>query len=245
MPTERLSMRKIRDVLRLRFESGLSERVSRALVVAQRWLRELLPPARPPWRACALALAPTSSTTGRWSAFCSRRLRPRRRRALRVEPDWHQQGNAARRGQAWHCCGRSIAHASGRVLATAGYGTFKSRLCDRRCGKAMPAPARSIRRLCRDNNQHHQPLEAGGVRPDEMKLFVAAMGASSLLSRAGAAGAEQNRRLDVFRTWAAPIISIRQSQSRPSPTSTITSGLNRSYSEFADRYGVAILPAHP
>ncbi len=27
MPTERLSMRKIRDVLRLRFESGLSERV--------------------------------------------------------------------------------------------------------------------------------------------------------------------------------------------------------------------------
>ena len=27
MPTERLSMRKIRDVLRLKFESGLSERV--------------------------------------------------------------------------------------------------------------------------------------------------------------------------------------------------------------------------
>ena len=46
MPTERLSMRKIRDVLRLKFERGERAR-DRAFYVAEQRLGELLSPARP------------------------------------------------------------------------------------------------------------------------------------------------------------------------------------------------------
>ena len=67
MPTERLSMRKIRDVLRLKFESGLSERViGRAMSLSNGSVNSYLQ--RAAWRAWA-GPCRTGSTTRRWSAF--------------------------------------------------------------------------------------------------------------------------------------------------------------------------------
>ena len=63
MPTERLSMRKIRDVLRLKFEAGLSERaISRALSLSAGAVNGYLKRARVaglgwPLRRCVFVLS--------------------------------------------------------------------------------------------------------------------------------------------------------------------------------------------
>jgi hypothetical protein len=72
-------MRKIRDVLRLEFESGLSERVvARSMSLSNGSVTPISN--APAWRACS-GPCPSISTTVHWSVFCSRWLRRRRRRA--------------------------------------------------------------------------------------------------------------------------------------------------------------------
>jgi hypothetical protein len=78
----------------------------RAFDVAQQRLGELLSPSRPH--------GPSISTMGRWSVFCSRRLRRRRRRAhvpRRVGRTSTRKCGA--RASLWRCCGR---HRFGDVL---------------------------------------------------------------------------------------------------------------------------------
>ena len=88
----------------------------------------------------------------------------------------------------------------------------------------------------------------GEVRP--MKLFVAAMGTSSYVF-AQARPSERSPTRSA-RTWTCSLSSAARRSSWSatisgprSPTRPLRAGLNRSYLEFADHYGVAILPARP
>ena len=71
MPAERLSMRKVREVLRMKYAGGASERViARSVGVGRTAIGEYSP-----HRGDRHHLAGTgrNSTTRRWSASCSRR----------------------------------------------------------------------------------------------------------------------------------------------------------------------------
>jgi hypothetical protein len=70
MPAEKLPMRKVREVLRLKYACGASERViARSVGIGRtavgEYIRRRLSASRGRWRS--------SSTTRRWSASCSRR----------------------------------------------------------------------------------------------------------------------------------------------------------------------------
>jgi hypothetical protein len=72
-------MRKIRDVLRLKFERGLNERViARSMLLSNGSENSYLQRARMAGLRWPLAV---DLETGRWSVSCSRRPRRRRRRA--------------------------------------------------------------------------------------------------------------------------------------------------------------------
>ena len=82
MPSERLSMRHIRELLRLKFENGLPGRRDRRVAGAQQGRGARLPRAAG-GGGVELAAAGGSDRHGRWSGGCSRGRRARGRRGGR------------------------------------------------------------------------------------------------------------------------------------------------------------------
>ena len=157
MPSERLSMRKIRDVLRLKFEGGLSERViarslslsngsvnsylQRARVAGLRWpLADDLDDA-----ALELLLFPPA---------------PARAAPARPAPDWAVVDKELRRkASPCRCCGKSIAPRIRTGSATVGSASNTARSsagCVRACGRATP-PARRCSSISRATRSTHRP----------------------------------------------------------------------------------------
>ncbi|NUJ82042.1 IS21 family transposase [Methylocystis sp. FS] len=249
MPTERLSMRKIRDVLRLRFENGLSERViarslslsngsvnaylQRARMAGLRWplseglddtaLERLLFPPAP---AVAAAARPTPDWTG-----VEKELR---RRGVTLALLWEEYRGAHPDGfsYSWFC-----EH----------YAAFKGRLRPT-MRQSHAAGEKVFVDFAGDTIDIVDPA-TGEVR--RMKLFVAAMGASNYIF-AQARASEQiadwiGAHVDLFAFLGGvpKFVVCDNLKAAVTNPDRYEPGLNRSYLELADHYGAAILPARP
>ncbi len=135
MPTERLS--KIRDVLRLRSESGLSERmIARSLSLSNGSVNSY------PQRARAAGLVwplPETLDDGAASFCCSRRRRPRWRRPARRPTGRVSIRSCAATASPWRCCARSTGRRirTGSATVDSASITAPSRAdCGRRCGRS-------------------------------------------------------------------------------------------------------------
>lgn len=249
MPTERLSMRKIRDVLRMRFENGLSERViarslslsngsvnsylQRARMAGIRWplpenlddttLERLLFPPAP-------AVATEARPTPDW-ALVDKELR---RASVTLALLWEEYRAAHPDGfgYSWFC-----EH----------YGAFKSRLRPT-MRQSHAAGEKLFVDFAGDTIDVIDPV-TGEVRP--MKLFVAAMGASNYIF-AQARASEQiadwiGAHVDLFAFLGGvpKFVVCDNLKAAVTNPDRYEPGLNRSYLELADHYGTAILPARP
>ncbi len=248
MPTERLSMRKIRDVLRLRFENGLSERViarslslsngsvnaylQRARMAGLRWplseglddtaLERLLFPPAP---AVAAAARPTPDWTG-----VEKELR---RRGVTLALLWEEYRGAHPDGfsYSWFC-----EH----------YAAFKGRLRPT-MRQSHAAGEKVFVDFAGDTIDIVDPA-TGEVRP--MKLFVAAMGASNYTSRRrGPANRSPtgSAPMSIFAFLGGVPSSSSATISRPpSPRPRSTSPRSTApMPTLAAHYGVGVLPARP
>ena len=249
MPSERLSMRKIRDVLRLKFEGGLSERViarslslsngsvnsylQRARMAGLRWpladdlddgALELLlfPPA--PARAAPARPAPD------WTVV-DKELR---RKSVTLSLLWeeHRAAHPDGFGYSWFC---------------EQYGAFKRRLRPS-MRQSHAAGEKVFVDFAGDAIDLIDPV-TGEARP--MKLFVAVMGASNYIF-AQARPSEQiadwiGAHVDLFAfLGGAPRFVVCDNlKAAVTNPDRYEPGLNRSYLEFADHYRAAILPARP
>jgi transposase len=249
MPNERLSMRKIREVLRLKFESGLSERmIARSLSLSNGSVNSYLKRARlaglgwplsdalddealelllfppPPARAAQAPPAPD------WTVV-DRELR---RKSVTLALLWEEYRAAHPDGfgYSWFC-----EH----------YGAFKSRLRPS-MRQSHAAGEKVFVDFAGDSIDVIDPA-TGELRP--MKLFVAAMGASNYIF-AQSRPSEQiadwiGAHVDLFAFLggAPKFVVCDNLKAAVTNPDRFEPGLNRSYLEFADHYGAAILPARP
>lgn len=249
MPTERLSMRKIRDVLRLKFENGLSERViARSLSLSNGSVNSYLQRTRMAglgWplpeglddAALELLLfppAPAVAAQARPTPDWTRVDKELRRRGVTLALLWEEYRGAhpGGFGYSWFC-----EH----------YGAFKSRLRPT-MRQSHAAGEKVFVDFAGDMIDVVDPV-TGEVRP--MKLFVAAMGASNYIF-AQARPSEQiadwiGAHVDLFAFLggAPKFVVCDNLKAAVTNPDRYEPGLNRSYLELADHYGVAILPARP
>ena len=195
---------------------------------------------------------PDDLDDGRWSAFCFRRLRPRRRRALAPRPDWAAVDKELRRkgvtlALLWEEYRGAHSDGFGYSWFCEQYGAFKSRLRPP-MRQSHAAGEKVFVDFAGDTIDVVDP-STGEVRP--MKLFVAAMGASSYIF-AQARPSEQiadwiGAHVDLFAFLggAPKFVVCDNLKAAVTNPDRYEPGLNRSYLEFADHYGVAILPARP
>jgi transposase len=242
-------MRKIRDVLRLKFESGLSERViARSLSLSNGSVNSYLQRARmaglgwplpgglddaalvlllfPPAPAVAAPARPTPDWT-----LVDKELR---RRGVTLALLWeeYRAAHPGGFGYSWFC-----EH----------YGAFKSRLRPP-MRQSHAAGEKVFVDFAGDMIDVVDPV-TGEVRP--MKLFVAAMGASNYIF-AQARSSEQiadwiGAHVDLFAFLggAPKFVVCDNLKAAVTNPDRYEPGLNRSYLELADHYGVAVLPARP
>lgn len=250
MPTKRLSMRKIREVLRLKFESGLSERVigrsmslsngsvnsyiQRARVAGLRWPlpndvddgaleRLLFPPAATP-EAMRARPRPDWATVDK----------EMRRKGVTLALLWEEYRGAHPDGfgYSWFC---------------EEFGTFKSRLRPP-MRQNHGAGEKVFVDFAGDTIDVVDPT-SGEARP--VKLFVAAMGASNYIF-SQARPSEQiadwiGAHVDLFAFLggAPKFVVCDNLKAAVTNPDRYEPGLNRSYLELAEHYDVAILPARP
>jgi transposase len=250
MPAERLSMRKIRDVLRMKFEIGLSERaiarslslssggvngyLQRARVAGLSWplpggledaaLERLLFP--PPPSAAVASTRPVPD----WAAV----EKELRRRGVTLALLWeeyravHSDGF----GYSWFC----EQHAA-----------FKQRMRPT-MRQTHVAGEKAFVDFAGDTIDIVDPA-TGEVLP--MKLFVAVMGASNYLfaqARASEKIADWiGAHVDLFAFLGGvpKFVVCDNLKAAVTNPDRYEPGLNRSYLELADHYGAAILPARP
>lgn len=249
MPSERLSMRKIRDVLRLRFENGLSERViARSLSLSNGAVNSYLQRARMAglgWplpsglddAALELALFPPV---------------PAAAAKARPEPDWSLVDKELRRtgvtlALLWEEYRGAHPNGFGYSWFCEQYRAFKSRLRPSMRQNHV-AGEKVFVDFAGDTIDVIDPI-TGEVRA--MKLFVAAMGASNYIF-AQARASEQiadwiGAHVDLlsFLGGAPKFVVCDNLKAAVTNPDRYEPGLNRSYVEFADHYGVAILAARP
>ena len=250
MPSKRLSMRRIRDLLRLKHVQGLSEReISAALAISKGAVGSYLSRARaaglswplPPELddddALELLLFPGVAAS---------------RRPGRAVPDWAQVDRELRRPGVT----RALLWEEYRAAHPDSYGY--AWFCDRYeawKGRARPTMRQThvggekvFVDFAGDTIDVIDPA-TGEARP--AKLFVAAMGASSYIYAAARAsegledwiGAHVN--LFAFLGGVPKAVVPDNLKAAVLKADRYEPGLNRSYAELAAHYGMAVLPARP
>ncbi|WP_029032341.1 IS21 family transposase [Salinarimonas rosea] len=250
MPTKRLSMRRIRDLLRLKHAQKLSEReisaalgiskgavsgyLSRARAAGLSWP---LPPELDDDDALELLLFPGGVGS---------------RRPGRVVPDWAHVDRELRRPGVT----RALLWEEYRAAHPDGYGYAWF------CGHYEAWKGR-VRPTMRQTHLGGEKVfvdfagdtidvadpRSGEVRP--AKLFVAAMGASSYIYAEACAGegledwigAHVN--LFAFLGGVPKLVVPDNLKAAVTKADRYEPGLNRTYAEMAAHYGVAVLPARP
>jgi transposase len=250
MPAERLSMRKIRDVLRMRFEIRLSERqIARATTLSVGSVNAYLQRAR-------LAGLGWPLPTDLDDEGLERLLFPppptREAAAARPVPDWKLIDKEMRRKSVtlallWEEYRAVHPDGFGYSWFCEAYAAFRSRLRPS-LRQSHAAGEKVFVDFAGDTIDVVDPV-TGEVRP--MKLFVGAMGASNYIF-AQARPSEQiadfiGAHVDMlaFLGGAPKVVVCDNLKAAVTNPDRYEPGLNRSYLEFADHYGMAILPARP
>ena len=250
MPAERLSMRKVRDVLRLRFESGLSEReIGRSLSLSTGSVNSYLQRARLAGLGWPLPADLDDGTLER--LLFPPPPTPETARA-RPKPDWTIVDKEMRRkgvtmALLWE--EYRAAHPDGFSYSwfCENYATFRSRL--RPSMRQSHGAGEKVFVDFSGDTIDVVDRTTGEVRP--MKLFVAVMGASNVIF-AQARPSEQiadwiGAHVDLlaFLGGAPKFVVCDNLKAAVTNPDRYEPGLNRSYKAFADHYGMAILPARP
>ena len=219
MPTERLSMRKIRDVLRLKFESGLSERViGRAMSLSNGSVNSYLQRAR-------MAGLGWPLPDGLDDAALERLLFPPAAApdaaGARARPEWASldKGDAAQGRHPGALVGGVSRRSSGRVRLQLVLRAIR-RLQEPAAPVDAAKPCRrreGVRRLRRRHDRRHRPFDRRGAADEAVRRRH---GRVELHLRAGAAE-RADRRLDRrargparFPGRRAEVRGLRQSQGR-------------------------------
>ena len=246
MPTERLSMRKIRDVPRLKFESGLSERViGRAMSLSNGSVNSYLQRAR-------MAGLGWPLPDGLDDAALERLLFPPAAApdaaGARARPEWVALDKEMRRkgvtlALLWEEYRAAHPDGFGYSWFCEQYGAFKSRLRPS-MRQSHAAGEKVFVDFAGDTIDVIDP-STGEVRP--MKLFVASsyIFAQARPSEQIADWIGAHVDLLAFLGGAPKFVVCDNLKAAVTNPDRYEPGLNRSYLEFADHYGVAILPARP
>ena len=249
MPTERLSMRKIRDVLRMKLAADMSERaIARSLSLSNGAVNGYLKRARVAglnWPLPVdlddagleqLLFPPAPSPAG----------------PARPVPDWaHVEKELRRRGVIlallWEEYRAAHPGGFGYSWFCERYAAFKKRMRPS-MRQTYVAGEKVFVDFAGDTIDIVDPI-TGEVRA--MKLFVAVMGASNYVF-AQARPSEKiadwiGAHVDLlaFLGGAPKFIVCDNLKAAVTNPDRYEPGLNRSYLEFADHYGAAILPARP
>ena len=250
MPTERLSMRRIRDVLRLKYEARLSERAMvAALCISKGAIGSYLSRAR----AAGLSWPLPEGLT---DTELERRLFPgppvAEAVASRLVPDWAEvERELRRRGVT-----RALLWQEYRARHPDGFGyswfcetyeAWKSRLSPR-MRQSHVGGEKVFVDFAGDTIGVTDP-DSGVVW--QAKLFVATMGASNLVFA-------EARASEGLADWIGAHVSLFAAlggvpkfvvcdnlKSAVISADRYEPGLNRSYLELAEHYGTTILPARP
>jgi transposase len=251
MPTERIAMRRVREMLRLRRDAGLAVReVARRMNVAPSTLREMLRR----FEASGLAWPPAPDLT---DAELETRLYgeagTRQGRRRRSEPDWAALNRELKRKHV------TLQILWDEYIAADPGGYRYSRFCDLYAGweTRLPVTMRQTHlggdKLFVDYAGDLVPVildaRTGEVR--RAHVFVAVMGASSL-SFACASWTETladwvDAHVQAFAFFGgAPRLLVPDNPKvAVIKASLYEPQLNRTYGELAAHYGAAVLPARP
>jgi transposase len=248
MPTERLSMRKIRDVLRMKFDKGLSERaIARSLSLSAGAVNGYLQRVRAglSWpmpdglddttlERLLFPPAPPAAAAGRpvpdWTAV----EKELRRRGVTLALLWeeYRAAHSDGFGYSWFC---------------EQYAALKRRMRPT-MRQTHVAGEKVFVDFAGDTIDIVDPA-TGEVLP--MKLFVAVMGASNYIfaqARASEKIADWiGAHVDLFAFLGGvpKFVVCDNLKAAVTNPDRYEPGLNRSYLELADHYGAVILPARP
>ena len=251
MPTERLSMRKIRELLRLKYEAKLSTRtIAQAVGISKGAVSDYLNRAK-------VAEVSWPLPDGLGDAELERRLFPPARHwraegPPRPEPNWayvdrELRRKAVTRQLVWQEYRLEHPDGYGYSWFCQGYDAWKGRLSPT-MRQSHAAGEKVFVDFAGDTIDVIDPL-TGAARP--MKLFVAAMGASAyVFAQARASeGLEDwigaHVALFAFLGGTPKIVVCDNLKAAVTNPDRHDPGLNRTYAEMAAHYGVAILPARP
>jgi transposase len=249
MPTERLSMRRIRDVLRLKHENGLSSRtIATSLGISKGAVGDYLHRARTAGLVWPLAEEMTDTNLERLLFPAALDTAP----AVRHEPDWAAVDRELRRAGVT----RMLLWQEYRANHPDGYGytwfcvhfDAWKRLASPTMRQSHAAGEKVFVDFAGDTIDVVDPA-TGVVEP--MKLFVAALGASNYIY-------SEARRSEGLADWigchagmfaffggvTAMIVCDNLKAAVTNPD-RYEPGINRSYQEMARHYGTTVVPARP
>jgi transposase len=243
-------MRKIRDVLRMRFEIRLSERqIARAMALSSGSVNAYLQRARLAGLGWPL---PADLDDGSLERLLFPPPPTREAARARPVPDWTVVDKEMRRKSVtlallWEEYRAAHPDGFGYSWFCEAYAAFRSRLRPS-LRQSDGAGEKVFVDFAGDTIDIVDPI-TGEVRP--MKLFVGAMGASNYIF-AQARPSEQiadfiGAHVDMlaFFGGAPKVVVCDNLKAAVTNPDRYEPGLNRSYLEFADHYGMAILPARP
>ncbi|MHC2191375.1 transposase [Bradyrhizobium diazoefficiens] len=250
MPTQRLSMRRIKEVLRLEHFQGLPERaIARSVGVSNGVVHSYLSRARSAGLSWPL---PEGMTDEDLELLLFPAPRPASQSPQRPVPDWSYIDKELRRRNVT----RRLLWEEYRAVNPDGFGyTWFCTTYEAWKGRVRP----SMRQIhlggekvfvdfAGDTIDIVDPL-TGEVQP--MKLFVAAMGASNYTyaeacpSESLADWIRAHVNLFTFLSGAPTFVVCDNLKAAVSNPDRYDPGLNRTYAEMASHYGTAILAARP
>ena len=251
MPAERLSMRHLREMLRLRHSSGLSQyAIARSLGLAQGTVSKYL------WRARQAGLSWPSAGQNSMMTIGSRRGSSRRRPICRRTSVLNPTGprciaNCAAPMSRWRSSGRSTRHASRTASATRG-----SAISTREWAGRLKPTLRQVHvageKLFVDYaGRTMEVIDGATGEARAAQIFVAVLGASSYTY----AEATFTQSLPDWIGSHARALAFIGGAARQTVSDNLRSGVtracfheplvNRTYADLARHYGTAIVPARP
>lgn len=249
MPTERLSMRRIRDMLRLKYAQGLSERaIAASLGLGKGTVGAYLSRAR---RACLGWPLPQDLDDDSLELllFPAASMVPDPERPV---PDWAKVDREIRRPGVT----RALLWEEYRAAHPGGFGyTWFCTHYDAWKGRVRPTMRQTHvggEKVFVDfAGDTIDVIDPGTGEVRAMKLFVAAMGASNFTYAEAVAseGLEDwigaHVRMFAFLGGVPKVVVPDNLKAAVIRTDRYDPGLNRTYAEMAGHYGTAILPARP
>jgi transposase len=249
MPTERLSMRRIRDLLRLKFENGLSSRsIAASLGISKGAVGDYLQRAQVAGLGWPIPVDLTDTVL-------ERRLFPGVRQALappRAEPNWayvdqQMRRTGVTRSLLWQEYRAEHPDGFGYAWFCEHYDAWKKRLSPT-MRQSHAAGEKVFVDFAGDTIDVIDPVTGAA---QAMKLFVAALGASSYIysearpSEGLADWIGCHAGMFAFFGGVTAIIVCDNLKAAVTNPDRYDPGINRTYQDMARHYGTTVIPARP